>query len=136
MKFLVSLGCLAAFVWWGVTVPLGERTLFQHVRAIGQSRESQELVRGAKDKVTDLTKRMGSEGDDDHGEDDDGDDDNGGRDEPKAAGARGGKQVAQERRAPPAKGGVSAGAGGGAKPAAARPATTAPQRAVVSRPRT
>jgi hypothetical protein len=131
LKFLVSLGCLAAFVWWGVTVPLGERTLFQHVRAIGQSRESKELVRGAKDKVTDLTKRMGSEGDDDHGEDDDGDDDNGGRDEPKAAGARGGKQVAQERRAPPPAKAAASG-----KPAAPRPATASPQRAAVSRPRT
>ena len=129
LKFLVSLGCLAAFVWWGVTVPLGERTLFQHVRAIGQSRESQELVRGAKDKVTDLTKSMGSERDDDHGEDDGDDDDDDEKARPKATAARGGKPVAQERRAPAAKPG-----GAGAKPATTRPAP--PQRAVASRPRT
>ncbi len=54
LKLLFSLGCLAAFAWFGLTVELGERTLFQHLRAIAESRESEELVRGTKEKVTGL----------------------------------------------------------------------------------
>ena len=49
----VAVGCLAAFVWFGVTVELGDRTLFGHLRNIGASKESQELWRGAKAKATD-----------------------------------------------------------------------------------
>jgi hypothetical protein len=48
------IGCL----WWGLTVPLGQRTLFGHLSAIGQSRESQDLVKGTKEKVGDLKKRI------------------------------------------------------------------------------
>jgi hypothetical protein len=60
IKLIIGLVSLAAFVWWGLTVPLGERTLFEHVTAIGKSRESQQLVRGTKEKVDDLKKRIGS----------------------------------------------------------------------------
>jgi hypothetical protein len=49
----VSVGCLAALAWFGLTVDLGGRTLFGHLRAIGGSKESQELWRGAKAKATD-----------------------------------------------------------------------------------
>jgi hypothetical protein len=49
----VAAGCLAAFVWFGVTVDLGDRTLFGHLRNIGASKESQELWKGAKAKATD-----------------------------------------------------------------------------------
>ena len=66
LKLFFGLACLAAFAWWGLTVPLGERTLFGHLQAIGQSKESQELVRGTKQKVGDLTKRLQ---DDDQDED-------------------------------------------------------------------
>jgi len=49
---LVKLGfglvALAAVAWFGVTVKLGPRTLFQHLRAIGQTKESQDLVDGTK----------------------------------------------------------------------------------------
>jgi hypothetical protein len=58
IKLIISVAALGVFVWWGLTVPLGDRTLFEHVTAIGQSKESQELVRGTKQKVGDLTKRM------------------------------------------------------------------------------
>jgi hypothetical protein len=57
-KVLVSLICLAVFVWWGVTVRLGQRTLFGHIAAIGSSKESKELVRGTKEKVADFKKRL------------------------------------------------------------------------------
>jgi hypothetical protein len=50
----ISVGCLAAFVWFGVTVELGDHTLFGHLRNIGQSKESQELWSGTKTKVNDV----------------------------------------------------------------------------------
>jgi hypothetical protein len=62
IKLFIGVVGLAAFAWLGLTVPLGERTLFGHLSAIGQSRESQELVKGTKQKVGDLKKRIaGSE---------------------------------------------------------------------------
>lgn len=62
LKFLICLGCLAAFVWWGVTVPLGERTLYEHVQAIGKSKESQDLLRETKQKVGDVTRKIARSG--------------------------------------------------------------------------
>jgi hypothetical protein len=61
IKLLIGVVGLGVFIWWGMTVPLGERTLFGHISAIGQSKESQELVRGTKQKVGDLTKRIASD---------------------------------------------------------------------------
>jgi hypothetical protein len=58
VKLLVGVVGLGVFAWWGLTVPLGERTLFGHFSAIGSSKESQELVRGTKEKVGDLKKRI------------------------------------------------------------------------------
>lgn len=37
-----------------MTVRLGERTLFEHVQAIWKTRESQDLMRGTREKVGDL----------------------------------------------------------------------------------
>jgi hypothetical protein len=49
-----SLVCLAVFVWFGVTVDLGDRTLFGHLRAIGSSREAKDLWDGTKSKLNDF----------------------------------------------------------------------------------
>jgi hypothetical protein len=54
LTFFVSAAALLAFVWFGLTVDLGERTLFGHLRAIGGSNEAQQLWTGTKDKVTDF----------------------------------------------------------------------------------
>jgi hypothetical protein len=54
LTFFVSAAALLGFVWFGLTVDLGERTLFGHLRAIGGSDEAQELWSGTKDKVTDF----------------------------------------------------------------------------------
>jgi hypothetical protein len=43
-----------AFAWFGATVKLGPQTLFQHLRAIGQTKESQELVDGTKQAAAPL----------------------------------------------------------------------------------
>jgi hypothetical protein len=48
VKLCVSLAAFCAFAWFGATVKLGSRTLFEHLRAIGQTKESQELVDGTK----------------------------------------------------------------------------------------
>lgn len=63
LKLLFWLAGLGAFVWFGSTVQLGNRTLFGHLRAIGQTKESQELWEGTKQKVSpvvdDVKKRVG-----------------------------------------------------------------------------
>jgi hypothetical protein len=50
-KLGASLFALLAFAWFGMTVKLGSRTLFEHLHAIGQSKESQELVDGTRQAV-------------------------------------------------------------------------------------
>ena len=47
-KLGVALIGFAAFAWFGVTVKLGSQTLFQHLRAISQTKESQDLVDGTR----------------------------------------------------------------------------------------
>ena len=47
-----TLGCLAALFWFGTRVKLGELTLYEHVKAIGQSEPSQHLIEGTKQKVS------------------------------------------------------------------------------------
>ena len=51
LKLGVSLVALLAFAWFGMTYKLGSRTLFEHLHAIGQTKESQELADGARQAV-------------------------------------------------------------------------------------
>lgn len=55
MFTLVKLGAsivgLLAFAWFGMTYKLGSHTLFEHLHAIGQTKESQELVDGTRKAV-------------------------------------------------------------------------------------
>jgi len=48
LKLCMSLAAFVVFAWFGATVKLGSRTLFEHLHAIGQTKESQELVDGTK----------------------------------------------------------------------------------------
>jgi hypothetical protein len=48
LKFLLGIVALAAFVWVGANIPLGSRTLFEHLQAIGRTRETQDLLDGTK----------------------------------------------------------------------------------------
>jgi hypothetical protein len=48
IRSLVTLILLGVFVWFGATVPLGERTLFGHIANIWASDEAQELRDGVK----------------------------------------------------------------------------------------
>jgi hypothetical protein len=51
LKLGVGVVALLAFAWFGMTFKLGERTLFEHLHAIGQTKESQELVDGTRQAV-------------------------------------------------------------------------------------
>lgn len=57
LRLIFVLGGLGAMIWFGTTVPLGQRTLFEHIQAIWKTPESQELVRGTKDKMGNLVDR-------------------------------------------------------------------------------
>ena len=54
VKILVGLVGLVVFVWFGANVPLGSQTLFQHLQAIGRTRETQDLLDGTRDKAKPL----------------------------------------------------------------------------------
>jgi hypothetical protein len=53
VKLGVSLVALVAFAWFGMTYKLGSQTLFEHLHAIGQTKESQDLVDGTRRAVQD-----------------------------------------------------------------------------------
>jgi hypothetical protein len=54
LKLALFLGLLGAGTYYGMTVRLGDRTFFQHVRAIWETKETKDLRRGAKQKVSGL----------------------------------------------------------------------------------
>ncbi len=47
----ISLLFLSLLVWCSFTVPLGQRTLAEHVDRIGETRAAKELVRGARGRI-------------------------------------------------------------------------------------
>jgi hypothetical protein len=51
LKLGAGIVALLAFAWFGMTYKLGPRTLFEHLHAIGQTKESQELVDGTRQAV-------------------------------------------------------------------------------------
>jgi hypothetical protein len=53
-KLGIALMGFLAFAWFGATVKLGSQTLFEHLHAIGQTKESQELVDGTKQAAAPL----------------------------------------------------------------------------------
>jgi hypothetical protein len=66
LKLCMSLAAFLVVAWFGATVKLGDRTLFEHLHAIGQTKASQELVDGTKKAaeplVDDVKRRMGKDG--------------------------------------------------------------------------
>jgi len=59
IKLILSLAALAGFVWFGANVPLGNRTLFGHLQAIGQTREAKELVEGTRESARPFVEEAG-----------------------------------------------------------------------------
>src|SRR5882757_7247392 len=72
LKLCMSLAAFLVLAWFGVTVKLGSLTLFEHLHAIGQTKESQELVDGTKQVaeplVDDVRRRIGRGDKDDKGD--------------------------------------------------------------------
>src|SRR4029079_15580012 len=63
LKLGVSIVALLAFAWFGMTFKLGSRTRFEHLHAIGQSKESQYVVDGPREAVGHAgTKELGEPG--------------------------------------------------------------------------
>jgi hypothetical protein len=62
LKGVLLIACLAAFAWAGYMVPLGERTLFEHLRAVVETPETQGLMRGAKEKAGEVKERLMGQG--------------------------------------------------------------------------
>ena len=54
LKLLLGVAGLVVFVWFGANIPLGSRTLFEHLQAIGKTRETQELLDGTKQSAKPL----------------------------------------------------------------------------------
>jgi hypothetical protein len=59
LRFLVTLAALGALIYFAVAVPLGTKTLWQHIRAIAGTKESQELVDEFKKKAEGIVHRDG-----------------------------------------------------------------------------
>ena len=62
LKLLAFVALFGGFCWFGTTVPLGAHTLFGHLRAIGATKESQELFdatrQSAKPLVDNVRRRI------------------------------------------------------------------------------
>ena len=57
-KLLLGVAALAGFVWFGANIKLGPRTLFEHLQAIGQTRETHDLVEGTRQSAQPLVERV------------------------------------------------------------------------------
>jgi hypothetical protein len=68
LKVGASLVALLAFAWFGMTFKLGSRTLFEHLHAIGQTKESQDLVDGTRHAADDVRHRIGGKDEPGRGE--------------------------------------------------------------------
>jgi hypothetical protein len=58
IRSTISLAFLGLFILVGLTVPVGQRTLFGHVSNIWASDQAQELVEGVKDSSGPLVDRV------------------------------------------------------------------------------
>jgi hypothetical protein len=94
--------CLVGLVWVGTQVKLGELTLYEHVRAISDSRESKDLIEGTKSRVSEVGRLIGDDK----------------ADEPKSAPKAADSKVSV-RNAPPSKNSTHEVIAGAEKPAEA-----------------
>ena len=53
--------CLVGLLWVGTQVKLGDLTLYEHVRAISDSRESKDLIEGTKSRVSGVGRLFGGD---------------------------------------------------------------------------
>jgi hypothetical protein len=58
LKLLAFVVCFAGFCWFGTQVTLGSHTLFGHLHAISETKESQDLFDGTKQSAGPLVDHM------------------------------------------------------------------------------
>lgn len=58
IRFAFSLVIFAIVVWFAVTVPLGSRTLWGHLRAIGGTQEAHEFAEGTKSEARKVADKL------------------------------------------------------------------------------
>lgn len=58
IKSMLWLVALILFVWIGTSVKLGKHTLFVHIARIWRAEETQDLVKGAKEKAAPTVKKV------------------------------------------------------------------------------
>jgi hypothetical protein len=61
IRFVISVLVLALLVWAAVTVPLGNRTFWGHIKAIAGSEEGKDLVEGVKDRAREALDKDGKD---------------------------------------------------------------------------
>jgi hypothetical protein len=63
IRFLFSLLVFAMVVWFAVTVPLGSRTLWGHMKAIAGTKEAQDFADGTKQEAKKVAEKLLAEPD-------------------------------------------------------------------------
>lgn len=64
IRLVVTLVVLAGVAYFAVSVPLGGKTLWQHIQAIAGSKESKQLVEGVKQKAGQILNDAGGKTED------------------------------------------------------------------------
>ena len=58
IRSLITFAIILAIAYCGATVPLGERTFFQHVAGIWQTEEAQQLRQGVQESSVPVVERV------------------------------------------------------------------------------
>jgi hypothetical protein len=58
IRWLISFVLFIALVWAAFTIPLGKKTLIEHLHSIAASKEGRELVEGVKEKAVQTLERL------------------------------------------------------------------------------
>jgi hypothetical protein len=61
VRFCISLVMFAAFIWFAVTVPLGNHTLWGHLHAIFATQEAKDLADGTKEEAEKVVHKVKDE---------------------------------------------------------------------------
>jgi hypothetical protein len=63
VRFLFSLIIFAIVVWFAVSVPLGSRTLWGHLKAIAGTKEAKDFAEGTKEEAKKVADKLLAEPD-------------------------------------------------------------------------
>lgn len=61
VRLLISLACLVVFLWFAVTIPIGNKTLWGHLRAIAGTEEARDLAKGTKEEAEKVARKVKEE---------------------------------------------------------------------------